>query len=122
MTPLKDPVPTGVFHAKSLILTLDAFLPKRLLSTDAGTDAYTKTSRKTTSIIVSPFPHEAAPSPAASAMYLANFVSSTLKQASILLILPCKRSTNVKPSHIEIRWGKEVVALVSTTLYTYTSS
>jgi hypothetical protein len=74
-----------VFHAKSLMLTLDAFLPSVSFLLTRAPMPYTKTFRKTTSIIASPFPHEAAPSPAASAMYLANSISSTLKQASILI-------------------------------------
>jgi hypothetical protein len=93
-----------VFHAKSLMLMLkfvDMFLPSISFLLTLRRYLY-QASRKTTSIIVSPFPHEAPPSPAASVMYLANSASSALKQASILIILPCKRGTTVKPSRIEI--------------------
>ena len=82
---------------------------EHLLSIDAGTDAYTKPLVKPLPLLYHHFPHEVAPSPAASAMYLANSVTSTLKQASIPVILPCKRCTTVKPSPTEIGLSKEAV-------------
>jgi hypothetical protein len=99
----------GYLIPKSLMLMLkfvDVFLLSIFLSIDTGT--YTKTPRETTFVIASSFSHEAAPSPAACASDLANSVNSTLKQASILVILPCKRCTTVGPSPIEIGLSREV--------------
>jgi hypothetical protein len=101
-----------VLDIKSLMLMLkfvDVFLLSISFLLTPAPDALYQTSRETTSIIVSSFPHEAAPSPTAGATYLANSVGSTLKQASILVILPCKRCTTVKPTPIEIGLSKEVV-------------